>query len=310
MYDPNDPNDLSPWYYTAMLTGRGGDLAEGRAVAVDIFHELIAEDTDDLNVPRIRDNNARVRDNNARVREWMRQRPAAARYCFELDAIHEDLQWILSEMDAACDPPTHRPDLMRISVIYHVQNYHYRVYAYLEKLAQLINAVLELGLAEERQVNPRRVLEKLGRHKDPACRPIHDLLRGLMKDPQIRAIVDRRILLTHRALVEYHKGKNKWQFVTSEDRAQAYFALDQVQEVQLWSDLQGFHSHEAAEMRRIVGRLEGFRHDLTEALRQIALGEPRHHRRWRHATRWRALVTRAAERLSNFGVQRTPRRRR
>src|SRR5438128_1705226 len=127
-----------------MLTGRGGDFAEDRAVGVEMVRWLIAQDTDDLNVPSIR-------DKNARVREWMRQRPAAARYCFELDAIHEDLQWILSEMDAACDPPTQRPDLMRISVIYHVKNYHYRVYAYREKLAQLINAVLQLGLAEKRE---------------------------------------------------------------------------------------------------------------------------------------------------------------
>jgi hypothetical protein len=94
-----DPNDLTPWYYTAMLTGRGGDSAEDRAVGVEIATWLIASDADDLSLPSIR-------GNNARVREWMARRPAAARYCFELDAIHEDLRWILSEMSTASDSPT------------------------------------------------------------------------------------------------------------------------------------------------------------------------------------------------------------
>ena len=299
-----DPNDLTPWYYTAMLTWRGGDSAEDRAASVEAVRWLIAQDADEFGLPSIR-------DNNARVREWMRQRPAAAaRYCFELDAIHEDLRWILSEMDTACDPLTQRPDLMRVAVVYHVQNYHYRVYAYREKLAQLINAVLALGLLEKREVNAERILDKLRCHEDPVYRPTYDLLRGLMNDRQIRAVVDRRTLFTHRALLEYQSGKNKWQLITAEKRAQEYFDADGVsQEVQLWSDLQAFHSHESAEMRQVVKRLEGFRHDLTRALRQIALTGSPYQRRWRHATYWCLLITRVAK-LFNFSVHRAPRRRR
>ncbi|PYN28234.1 MAG: hypothetical protein DMD99_00255 [Candidatus Rokuibacteriota bacterium] len=298
-----DPNDLTPWYYTAMFTGRGGDSAEDRAVGIEIANWLIANDADDLSLPSIR-------GNNALVREWMAQRPAATRYCFELDAIHEDLRWILSEMSTACDSPTERPDLMRVAVVYHLQNYHYRVYAYREKLAQLINAVLALGLAEKREVNAERVLDKLRYHDNAAYRPIHDLLCGLMNDPRVRAFVDRRTLLTHRALLEYRSGKNSWQIITAEKRAQEYFDADGVsQEVQLWSDLQAFHRHESAEMHKVVGLLERFRHDLTKSLRQIALTAPRYQRRWRYATLWCLFVTRVVKRLPNFRVQRTRRRR-
>jgi hypothetical protein len=298
-----DPNDLTPWYYTAMLTGRGGDSAEDRAVGIEVMNWLIANDADDSSL-------LSIRGNNARVREWMTQRPAAARYCFELDAIHEDLDWILSEMSTACDSPTERPDLMRVAVVYHVQNYHYRVYAYREKLAQLINAVLALGLAEKREVNAERVLDKLRCHDNPAYGSIHDLLCGLMNDSRIRAVVGRRTLLTHRALIEYRSGKNKWRIITAEKRAQEYFDADGVsQEVQLWSDLQAFHRHESAEMRKVVGLLEGFRHDLTKSLRQIALTAPPYQRRWRYATLWCLFVTRVVKQLSNFSVQRTPRRR-
>ena len=299
-----DPGDLTPWYYTAMLTGLGDDSADARAVGVEIARWLIEQDTDDLSVPSIR-------DNNARVRKWMRQRPAAARYCFELDAIHENLRWILSEMDAVYDSLAQQPDLMRVSVIYHVENYHYRVYAYREKLAQLVNAVLDLGLAEKCEVNAERVLDALRCREDATYRPIYDLLRALLNDRGITEVVERRTLFTHRALLAYHSGKKKWQFITAEKRAEGYFDAEGIgREVQLWSDLRAFHGHEAAEMRKIVGTLEGFRHELTAAVREIALTEPPHLRRLRYVTSWCRLVTRIAKRLSNFSVQRTPRRRR
>src|SRR5436309_2112805 len=74
-----------------MLTGRGGDSADDRAVGVEIARWLIEQDTDDLNVPSIR-------DKNARVREWMRQRPAAARYCLQRTALR-----------AVAEPPGRSP---------------------------------------------------------------------------------------------------------------------------------------------------------------------------------------------------------
>jgi hypothetical protein len=132
-----------------------------------------------------------------------------------------------------------------------------------------------------------------------------------MNDPLVGKVVARRTLLTHRALPVYQSGKAKWQLITAETRAQEYFGDDGVsQEVQLWSDLQAFHRHEAAELRKIVERLEGFRHDLTEAVRQIALGAPRYASRSRYATLWCSLVAGISNRLSNFSVQRTLRRRR
>lgn len=288
-----EPNDLTPWYYAAMLTGRGGDAAEDRAVGVEIANWLIADDADDLSL-------ASIRSDNVRAREWMKQRPAAVRYCFELDAIHEDLRWILSEMSTACDAPSGRPDLMRIAVVYHVHNYHYRVHAYREKLAQLINAVLDLGLAEKREVNAERVRDKLRCHDDPRYRAIHDLLSDLMNDPQIRAVIERRTLLTHRALLEYRSGKGRWQIITAERRAQEYFDADGVsQEVQLWSDLEAFHRHESAEMRKVVRRLEGFRHDLTKSLRHLAIMSPPYQHRWWYAALRILFGRRVLNRLSN-----------
>ena len=82
----DDSNDLNPWLYTAMLTGRGGELGDARAFAVEHFNWLVSDNPDDLNPQKIN-------SENARVRQWMDRHPNGARYCFELDAIHEDLDW-------------------------------------------------------------------------------------------------------------------------------------------------------------------------------------------------------------------------
>jgi hypothetical protein len=80
--------------YTAMLTGRGGELGDARAFAVEIVDWLVSTETDDLSPQNIK-------SENARVREWMDRHPDGVRYCFELDAIHEDLDWLLSEWDSS-----------------------------------------------------------------------------------------------------------------------------------------------------------------------------------------------------------------
>src|SRR5438034_10184568 len=107
-------NDLNPWLYTAMFTGRGGHLGDARAFTVEVLAWLGSTSPDDLNPQKID-------SENARVREWMDERPDGVRYCFELDAIHQDLDWLLSEWDT--DVGTRyigQPDLMRYAVVYHV----------------------------------------------------------------------------------------------------------------------------------------------------------------------------------------------
>ena len=211
----DDPNDLTPWYYTAMLTGTSGEAGKDPSFSVAALKWLMSGGEDDFSAQSIHSENVRVRD-------WMKQRPAGVMYCFELDAIHDDLDWILSEMRTACESYQDRPDLMRNAVVYHVHNYHHRVHAYREKVAQLINEVLGLGLAEKREVNAERVRDKLRCPANSEYRAIHDLLGGLMKDPQLRAVIERRTLLTHRALVEYQSGTGKWRIITAESRARDY----------------------------------------------------------------------------------------
>jgi hypothetical protein len=67
---------------------QGGRLGDARAFQVELF----SADSDDLNLEKF--------DwENARVRAWMDHRPDGVKYCFELNAIHEDLDWLLSEWD-------------------------------------------------------------------------------------------------------------------------------------------------------------------------------------------------------------------
>jgi len=259
----DDSNDLDPWLYTAMLTGRGGELGDARAFAVEHLAWFVSNDPDDLS-PR------NIKSENARVREWMDRHPDGVKYCFELDAIHEDLDWLLFEWDTDVGVRyNNRPDLMRKAVVYHVHNYHYRVHAYRDKVAQLLNACLDLGRSE-RKVNAADVLKAIARN--PEHRTIHDLLCGLINDERVKDIVDRRNAIAHRALLVYKSGKDKWQVVTAEGRAQEYFDIGGLsQETQLFSDLAGFHRHESQTLRDVTSFLKGFRYDLTRSLRQLAL---------------------------------------
>jgi hypothetical protein len=126
----DDSGDLDPWLYTAMLTGIG----ELRAFGVELLARLVSADRDDLSLET-----ETINSENARVREWMDRYPDGVKYCFELDAIHEDLDWLLSEWDP--DVGVHyknRLDLMRNAVVYHVHNYHYRIHAYRDAHRKLL----------------------------------------------------------------------------------------------------------------------------------------------------------------------------
>ena len=259
-----DSGDLDPWLYTAMLTGRGGVLGDGRAFAVELSAWFVSTAPDDLSPPQ------NINSENARVREWMDRHPDGVRYCFELDAIHEDLDWLLSEWDTDVGIRyNNRPDLMRNAVVYHVHNYHYRVHAYREKVAQLLNACLDLGRSDS-EVHVARVLKAIG--SNPEHRAIHDLLCGLINDKNVKAIVERRNAIAHRALLVYESGKGTWQVVTAERRAQEYFDTGGLsQETQLFVNLDDFHRQESQTLREVTSFLKGFRYDLTRSLRQLAL---------------------------------------
>lgn len=82
------------------------------------------------------------------------------------------------------------------------------------------------------------------------------------------------------------------------------------QEMELWSNLKAFHQHELAEMDKVVARLEKFRYDLATSLRQLALSSAPNRQKQRYIVFWRCFVKRTWKQLSNFSVQRTPRRRR
>jgi hypothetical protein len=157
------------------------------------------------------------------------------------------------------------------AVFYHVHNFHYRVYAYREKVAQLLNACLDLGQSE-REVNSERVLEAIG--NNPERRVFLDLLSGLINDKKLSAIVKRRNDIGHRAVVEYKSGKSTWQLLTPGRRAQEYFSIGGlIPETELFSDLVTFHQHESREMREAITLLKGFRYYRTRSLRQLALSE-------------------------------------
>jgi hypothetical protein len=74
-------------------------------------------------------------------------------------------------------------------------------------VAQLLNACLNLGRGD-RDVNAERVLDAIA--SNPEYRAIHDRLFGLIHDQKVKAIVERRNLIAHRALLMYKSGNGTW----------------------------------------------------------------------------------------------------
>lgn len=265
----DDSGDLTPWMYTAMLTSRGGLLGRAQAGTVESWNRVMSN-LDDLSPQDIKSVFENIDSDTARVGEWMDRHANGVWYCFELDAIHEDLNWLLSEWDKDVGVRyENQPHLMRSAVVYHVHNYHYRVHAYRDKVAQLLNACLDLR-QDELHLRAEKVLKAIGRNSEH--RAIHDLLSALINDERIKEIVERRNTIGHRALVVYESGKGTWHVVTAERAAQEHFSIGGLsQEAQLFVDLDNFHRHESEKLREVTLFLDDFRSKLTNALRQLAL---------------------------------------
>lgn len=231
--------------------------------AVEAVAWLVSGDSDDLNPQRINSQKVRVRD-------WMDRHPDGVSYCFELDAIHQDLDWLLSEWNTDVETRYNdQPDLMRTAIVYHLHNYHFRVHAYREKVAQLLNVCLSLGLSD-REVNAERVLAAMSGNRE--YRAIHDVLSSLVNDQKVKAIVERRNLIAHRALLMYKSGKSKWQIVTAGQRAREYFEVGGLGgEAQFFVNLDEFHRQESQKLRELISFLNGLRYELTKSLTRLAL---------------------------------------
>lgn len=111
------------------------------------------------------------------------RRDAFVRYCMELDFWHEDLDFLLFEMDTSVRYfHQDRLDLKRLSVIYHTDNFYFRIHAYREKVFKLVSVFLGLGIPDRDPKFNDKVFDELGRR---GLGEVKRLLSDLSSDPML-----------------------------------------------------------------------------------------------------------------------------
>lgn len=187
-------------------------------------------------------------------------------YCMELDFWHEDLDFLLFEMDTSVRYfHQDRLDLKRLTIIYHTDNFYFRIHAYREKVFHLISVFLGLGIPDRYPQFNDKVFEELGsRGLDELKRLLSDLSGDpkLSNDPIWSEALGRRNPFAHRL------AKRDWGVLKSEERIYDYiYARSDPDKVDKLTDLDRYHMIKLEEFGCICERLAKFRDGLVAALK-------------------------------------------
>ena len=123
-------------------------------------------------------------------------------YCFELSSLHADFFWMLEWLETSygltldMDPPESGLGLIRkkFLITRTEDDFSFRLYAYQEKVYQLINLVCNIGLNERDPKQRENILNWLENNEPP----LREELRFFKDNIIIRDMIDRRQSLTHR----------------------------------------------------------------------------------------------------------------
>lgn len=186
-------------------------------------------------------------------------------YCMELDFWHEDLDFLLFEMDTSVRYfHQDRLDLKRLAVIYHTDNFYFRLHAYREKVFKLLNVFLGLEIPDRDPMFNDKVINEL---TSKGLGELTRLLRDLSSDPKLSndpiwsKAIGRRNPFAHR-LAKRDLG------LRSDERIydHIYDRSDSEKKDKI-TDLNLTHIYKLEEFGRICERLAKFRDELVAALK-------------------------------------------
>ncbi len=186
-------------------------------------------------------------------------REAVVAYCEELDCLHDDLQFILEEMDQSIRILyAEHLNLKRLALVYHIDNFYFRIHTYREKVFRLVNHFCSLGLDAGGAFNRRVMVALRSRGLKSLMRVLSWFDRGRM----LADAIDLRHLLVHAI------ARREWPTMRTgrrlDDRMLAkgeIYVLDRV------TDLDRLYESRQRKLGRIYSRLERFRTDVVAALK-------------------------------------------
>lgn len=123
-------------------------------------------------------------------------------YCFELSALHMEFFWILDWLEKSygyisdMEPPESALGLIhkKFLVAHAEDDFCFRLYAYQEKVYQLLNAVFNIGLSERDQMHRDNIRNWLGTNEPGLLQR----LKYFKEHSVIRGMIEQRQALTHR----------------------------------------------------------------------------------------------------------------
>jgi hypothetical protein len=109
-----------------------------------------------------------------------KDRQAFVRYCEELDCLHEDFTFILFDLDFSVSGRYQdNLDLKRLALVYHEDNFYFRVHAYREKLFRLINHGFALTIPD-----------RPDRSKRDSTHGFNDRVRMSLKQEHLEGVIN------------------------------------------------------------------------------------------------------------------------
>lgn len=188
------------------------------------------------------------------------QRNELVSYCMELDFWHEDLDFLLFEMDTSVRYfHQDRLDLKRRAVIYHTDNFYFRLHAYREKVFRLLNVFLGLEIPDRDPMFNDKLISELA---SKGLGELKSLLSDLSNDPMWSEFIVRRNRFAHRL------AKRDLGILRSDERMYdlLYDRSDSEKKDKI-TDLNLYHIYKLEEFGRICERLAKFRDGLAAALK-------------------------------------------
>ncbi len=186
-------------------------------------------------------------------------------YCTELDCWHEDLDFLLFEMDTSVRyVHPERLDLKRLAILYHTDDFYFRIHADREKVFKMVSIFLGLGIPDRDTNFNDKVIDELGRR---GLSDLKKLLSDLSSDPMLTEAIRRRNPFAHRLARRDWQGVD-WRSLKSNQRIddQLYY-VSESDGIDRITDLDRFHMDRLKEFCRICERLARFRDELVAALK-------------------------------------------
>lgn len=192
-------------------------------------------------------------------------------YCVELDCWHEELEFAAYDLETATEYSYSStlyedaaPHYKRLALIYHSDNVDYRIYAYREKVFQLVSLFLG-GVAgsNKPEVFRKAVKDALSRGGYGHVVSLLNSLEDHRKAPSVAAALKRQRQLVHALAIR------EWKALQARRRVdEIVTGLSQTEAIQQHANLEALIKEGLEEIERLCETLATFRADLTQALKK------------------------------------------